>query len=158
MVDAKIGRESSFRTGFSQIAASLTLHLLSSRKPIPFGRGGCSVEKEKRVSPKNVWNTDATVLDVFKMDHMQQLWANFALKIFQLFHFHTGGPFLIPQKGQYWEKRFHPNLKLDDTESIGCLGHSNWTIFSHLSLFCSKIFPTFSLSYWGPILITPEGQ
>ena len=37
-----------------------------------------------------------------------------------------------------------------------CLGHSNWTICSHLSQFCSPNFPTFSLLYWGPILITPE--
>ena len=37
-----------------------------------------------------------------------------------------------------------------------CLGHSNWTICSLLSQFCSPNFQTFSLLYWGPILITPE--
>ena len=47
---------------------------------------------------------------------------------------------------------------MDETEGFQCLGGSNWTICSPLSQIHSEHFQTFSLSYWGPILITPEGQ
>ena len=45
---------------------------------------------------------------------------------------------------------------MDKTEGFQCLGHSNWTLCSLLSQFCSPNFPPFSLSYWRPILITPD--
>ena len=47
---------------------------------------------------------------------------------------------------------------MDETEGFQCLIHSNWTICSLLSPFCSQIFPSISPSYWGAILFTPEGQ
>ena len=37
---------------------------------------------------------------------------------------------------------------MDVTESLHCLGHSNWTICSPISQFCSPDFLTFSLLYW----------
>ena len=37
-----------------------------------------------------------------------------------------------------------------------CLGHSNRAICSLLSQFCFVNFQKISLSYWGPILITPH--
>ena len=48
--------------------------------------------------------------------------------------------------------------EMDDTEDFQCLRHSNWTICSHLKPSCPEIIPTFSPSYWEPILITPEVQ
>ena len=48
-------------------------------------------------------------------------WANFVLKFFQLFTFILGAQ---------------------------CLWHSNWTICSLLSQFCSEIFPTFDFHTW----------
>ena len=54
-----------------------------------------------------------------------------------------------------WRNFPFPNM--DDTEGIECLGHSNWTICSPLSPFCSEIFPTFSLSYWGAHSYYPRG-
>ena len=35
--------------------------------------------------------------------------------------------------------------------------HSNWTICSPLSQFCSEIFPILSLSYWGAHSYYPRG-
>ena len=49
-----------------------------------------------------------------------------------------------------------PTSKLDDTEGFQGLGHSNWTICSPLSLFCSDIFATFSLSYWRGQFLSPQ--
>ena len=49
-------------------------------------------------------------------------------------------------------------MKLNETRSFQCLGHSNWTICSPLSPFCSKRFSTFYLHTGRPILITPESQ
>ena len=83
--------------------------------------------------------------------------AHFVLIFFQLFHFHTGMPILITPEGQFWEMGNFSTPKLDETEGFQCLGHSNWTICSPLSPFCSEIFTTFPLSYWGAILVAPEG-
>ena len=55
------------------------------------------------------------------------------------------------------ERGIHPTLKLDMTEGFQCLGHSNWTIFIPLNLFCSGNFPSFSLSYWEANSYYPTG-
>ena len=47
--------------------------------------------------------------------------------------------------------------KEDETEGFQCLGHSNWTICSTLSPFCSKRFSTFSLLYWEANSYYPTG-
>ena len=57
------------------------------------------------------------------------------------FTFILGSPFLLPMR----------------LGGFQCLGHSNWTICSPLSPFCSEIFPTFSLSYWGANSYYPRG-
>ena len=44
---------------------------------------------------------------------------------------------------------------IDETEGFQCLGHSNWTICSPLSLFCSENFQLFHLYIERPILIYP---
>ena len=46
---------------------------------------------------------------------------------------------------------------LDETEGIGHLGYSNWTICSPFSSFSSRKFPTFSLSYWEANSYYPRG-
>ena len=46
---------------------------------------------------------------------------------------------------------------MDETEGFQCLEHSNWIICSPLSPFCSEIFSTFSLSYWGALSYYPRG-
>merc|ERR1711950_104175 len=46
---------------------------------------------------------------------------------------------------------------MDEAEGFGCLGHSNWTICSLLSHFCSYKFKTFSLSYWEANSYYPRG-
>ena len=40
-------------------------------------------------------------------------WAPFILIIFQLFHFHPGGPILITPEGLKWEKGIHITPELD---------------------------------------------
>ena len=77
---------------------------------------------------------------------------------FNFFTFILGGQFLLPQRANNREKGINPTLKLDETGGLLCLGHSNWTICSLISHFCPKMFENFPLSYWGPILITPDGQ
>ena len=79
------------------------------------------------------------------------------LKLFHLFHLHTGRPILITPEGQYWEKGNFSTPKLNETEGFQCLGHSNWTICSPLSHFCFQIFTTFSLSYWEANSYYPRG-
>ena len=57
---------------------------------------------------------------------------------------------VTPERGK-WEKGIHP--KVDETQGFLYLGHSNWTICSLLSWFCSLNFPPFLLSYWGEFRI-----
>ena len=79
------------------------------------------------------------------------------LKLYHLFHLHTGRPILITPEGQLWEKGVLPTPKLDETEGFGCLGHSNWTICSPLHLSHSQIIPSFLPSYWEAISYYPRG-
>ena len=79
------------------------------------------------------------------------------LKLYHLFHLHTGRPILITPESQYWEKGIHPNPELDETEGFQCLGHSNWTICIPLGHFCSHKIPTFTPSYWEANSYYPRG-
>ena len=49
-----------------------------------------------------------------------------------------------------------PTPNMDKTEGIPCLGHSNWTMCSPLSHFCSKIFTNFSFRQGSPFPIFPR--
>ena len=66
-------------------------------------------------------------------------------------------PFLLPQRANNGKREILPTPEMDETEGFQCLGHSNWTTCSPLSPFCSEIFPTFSLSYWGANSYYPRG-
>ena len=50
-----------------------------------------------------------------------------------------------------------PASEWDETEEIGYLGHSYWTIRSPLNSFRSGKFPFFHFHTGRPILTTPEG-
>ena len=45
---------------------------------------------------------------------------------------------------------------MDETQGFLYLGHSNWTIYSLLSWFCHKYFPTSSSLYWGSHFLLPQ--
>ena len=79
--------------------------------------------------------------------------AHFVLKLFHLFQLHTGESFLITPE----ESGIHPTSELDESGGFQCLGHSNWTICSPSSPFCSEIFLSFPTSYWGAISYCPRG-
>ena len=57
----------------------------------------------------------------------------------------------------YGEKGILPTPKLDETEGIQCLGHSNWTICILLSPFYWGNLPTFSFSHWEANSYCPRG-
>ena len=79
------------------------------------------------------------------------------LKIFQLFHFHTGRPILITPEGQYWEKGNLTPQEKNETVCFQCPGHSNWT--SVMNPICSDIFVTFHFHTLGsPFSFYTPGQ
>merc|ERR1712024_144441 len=80
----------------------------------------------------------------FKLDHLQPVEPILFPKFYNFFTFILGGQFLLPQRANNGKSGTHPTLKLDETEGFGCLGHSNWTICSLLSHFCSDNCTTFS--------------
>ena len=51
----------------------------------------------------------------------------------------------------------HPTSKLNEARGFQCLWHSNWTIYSPLSPFCSRRFSTFSPLYWEANSYYPRG-
>ena len=71
--------------------------------------------------------------------------SEYVPKTVQLFDLHTGEPILItPERGRLKiGKRNSPNLSLTKGSQCLGLGHSNWTICSQLSQFCSPNFATF---------------
>ena len=104
----------------------------------------------KRESPKSLWDTGASVLGAFKLDHLQHvkliLFQNFSIFL----PFILGGP--IPyyprerkkgsSRGRKWGKGNHP--KVNETQGFQYLGHSNWTICSLLNIFVRKCFHLFT--------------
>ena len=92
----------------------------------------------------------------FKLDHLQAFEPILFQKILNFFTFILGGQFLLPQR-LIIGKGIYQTSKLNDTEEIRCLGHSNWTICSPLSPFCPKRFSAFSLSYWEANSYYPRG-
>ena len=72
----------------------------------------------------------------------------FCIICIEIFHFYTGGLILITP-GEGWLKMGKwKSPIMGERKGFQCLGHSNWTICSLLSWFCSTNFPTFSLLYW----------
>ena len=111
-------------------------------------------ENLKMEFSKPEWDTGDSATGAFKLDYLQPvkpilLWnfSNFWLS-------YPRAHFLITPGGKM-RKVNYP--KLTETQGIQFLGHSNWTICILLSQFYFPNFTTFSLSYWRPILITPEG-
>ena len=105
-------------------------------------------KKEFSQAKSGIW---FSVPWVFKQDHLQPVrpiffwnFSNFSLLI-------LGQPIsFFPQKNE--KKEFYHTNQAYDVEFMG---HSNWTIFSQLSQFCSEIFPTFHFYAWG-IQIVPS--
>ena len=91
------------------------------------------------------------------LDHLQPIKPILFLNFSNFFTFILGSQFLLPQRANYGSWENFPSPNMDKTEGFQCLGHSNWTICSPLSPFCSEIFPTFSLSYWGAHSYYPRG-
>ena len=83
---------------------------------------------------KKGWYRGVSVPGAFKLDHLQPVKPILFPKFFQLFHFHAGRPILITpgRGGLEMGKWISPNLS--QAEDFECLGHSNWTICSHLHI------------------------
>ena len=123
----------------------------------------CENEMGKRQLSKSEWDTGVSDLMAFKLDHLQTvkliLFRKMSTLLFSLPYIINH--FLLPQreegrKGQGLKRGHGNSRKVNETQGFLTLGHSNWTICSLLSWFCSIKFPTFSLSFWGvQFLITP---
>ena len=92
----------------------------------------------------------------FKLDHLQPVEPTLFSKFYNFFTFILEANSYYP-RGLIMREGIHPTPEMDLTEGFVCLGHSNWTICTLLSQFYFPNFTFFSLSYWRPILITPEG-
>ena len=88
----------------------------------------------------------------FKLDHLQPfkpiLYINFSN--FLLLYWGRAIPY-YPRKMRKWNS---PNQS--DAVGIRCLGHSNWTLCSPLSQFCSGSFPFFHFYAPEPISFIPQ--
>ena len=117
----------------------------------------------KRDSHKSEWDTGVSVPGAFKLDHLQPVQLILLPNFPTFLSFILGGPISYypserkkgSSRGWKWEKGIH--TKVNETQGFQYLGHSNWTICSLFSRFCSLIFPPSCLSYWEvQFLITQE--
>ena len=108
--------------------------------------------------PKTGWDRGFSPPGAFKLDHLQFIKPLLFWKVSIFFTFILGGQFLLPQCTNNGKRGIHPTLKVDEAECFHCLGHSNWTICSPFSPFCSENFPPFSPSYWGANSYYPRGS
>ena len=103
------------------------------------------------------WDKGFSVPGAFILDPFQPIEIILFQKIFNFFSFILEGQFLLPQRANNGKGGIQPTSKLNETRGFQCLGHSNWTICSPLSPFCSRRFSTFSPSYWGANSYCPRG-
>ena len=103
------------------------------------------------------WVRGVSVPGTFKLNHLQPFKPILFWNFPNFFTFILESQFLLPQRANNGKRRVHPTPEKNETGGFGCLGHSNWTICSPLSLFCFSNFPTFSLSYWGANSYYPWG-
>ena len=113
-------------------------------------------KKSSYNGPRNWSDTGVSVPGAFKLDHLQPFKPILFWKISNFFTFILGSQFLLPQRANNGKREILATSNLDETEGFQCLGHSNWTTCSPLSPFCSEMFPTFSLSYWGANSYPPK--
>ena len=104
------------------------------------------------LNPNKKGKTVFWVPGVFKLDHLQPFKPILYRKFSNFWLLYWGRPIpYYPRKMRKWNS---PNL--GETQDFGCLGHSNWTICSPLSQFCTENFPTFDFyTGEGQFLITP---
>ena len=94
----------------------------------------------------------------FKMCHLQPFRSILSKNFFQLFHPHTGGPFLLPQRANYQEREFFQLQNWMRQRVFSALGIQTRPFAAHWATFVSKFFHLFHFHTGRPILITPEGQ
>ena len=59
-------------------------------------------------------------------------------------------------RGLIMDNGDHPTQELNESGNFECLGHSNWTICSPLSPFCSESFPNFFTFMLGSPFLLPQ--
>ena len=99
-----------------------------------------------------------SVPGALKLDHLQPVEPMLFPKFSNFYIFILGNPILFtPERGRLkMGKWISPNLS--ETQGFECLGHSNWTICSLLSQFCSLNFPTSTSLYWGAQFLLPQRE
>ena len=101
------------------------------------------------------WVKGISVHGAFKLDHLHPVRPILFPKS-SSFHSDTGRTILIPPQRERLKMGKWESPTQGERGRFQRLGHSNWTVFTLISQFCSLNFPNFP-SYTGrPILITPE--
>ena len=85
------------------------------------------------------------------------LYAYFALKVFQLFHLHTGEPILITQKANHGKREFFQLQNWMRQRGFSAWGIQTGPFAALCTSHILKLYHLFHLHTGGPILITPEG-
>ena len=111
-------------------------------------------ENEKMEFSQPECDTEDWVPGAFKLDYLQPVKLILSPNLSIILIFILGSPIPYYPREWKWEKGIHP--KMDEPQGFLYLGHSNWTICSLLSWFCSLNFPTSSSSYWGAHFLLPQ--
>ena len=94
----------------------------------------------------------------FKLDHLQPVRPVLFPKFSNFYIFILASPILsTPERRRLKIGKWNsPNLS--EAQGFECLWHSNWTICSLLSQFCSLNFPTSTSLYWEAQFLLPQRE
>ena len=92
----------------------------------------------------------------FKLNHLQPVKPIVFPKFCNFFILILGSPILITPERKADNGKMEFSQSKSETQGFKWLGHSNWTICSVLSQFCSLNFATSTSLLGSPILITQE--
>ena len=94
-----------------------------------------------------------SVPGAFKLDHLQPFKPILFPKIFNLFTFILGSPFLLPQRANYEKGEFFQLPIWTRQRGFSAWGIQTGQFAAFLSKFCSLQFSTFSLRVGSPTLL-----
>ena len=103
------------------------------------------------------WDREHSLLGLFKLDHLQPFEPFLFWQFSICFIFILGGQFLLPRRTNCEKGGHFPFSEMGETRHFQCLGHSNWTICSPWSPFCSGNFQFVSSLYWEANSYYPRG-
>ena len=130
--------------------------LLTLMPQSPFSLFPRKMRKGNSPNSKIGWYRGVSVPGAFKLDHLHPVKPILFSKFYNFFTFILGANSYYP-RGLIMRKANSPNSRNGQDRGVSVPGAFKLDHFHPVKPILFPNFTTFSLSYWRPILITPEG-